>query len=70
MHKLEFFELKKGLRVQDEDGYVGIITKCDDIHNIVVNLQCGTGGYTFYCIDPSCKITKHYESLYSVDESI
>ena len=63
MRKLKFEELKKGMKVKDEDGNVGIITLCKDIHNISVKYTNSEGGYGLYCIDPKCK-TPIYDPLY------
>lgn len=66
MNKLKFSELKVGMKVQDEDGAFGIIKKCEDIHNIVVNYESGTGGWGFYCLDASCDGV-YYDPLYNIE---
>jgi len=65
MVKLEFSELQVGMKVQDNDGNKGKITKCKDIHNIGVKFITGTGGYGFYCLDPECP--QHYDPLYKAE---
>lgn len=64
MEKLEFSELKEGMRVQDKYKNISIIVKCKNIHNILVKFEtiC-EGGYGFYNIDE-----KHlrYDPLYKI----
>ena len=64
---LLFNEVSIGLRIKDSDGDIGIIRKCDDICNILVELESGNGGYTFYCLDPS---SKRYENIYPEEVEI
>jgi len=65
MVKLEFSELQIGMKVQDNDGNISTIKKCDNIHNILAKFITGTGGYGFYCLDPSDK--KYYDPLYKYE---
>jgi len=65
MVKLEFAELQIGMKVQDNDGNIGTIKKCKDVHNILVKFITGTGGYGFYCLDPECP--QHYDPLYKYE---
>ena len=62
MAKLEFSELKIGMKVQDNNGNVGIVKKCNDAYNVLVKFITGTGGYGFYCLDAEC--TRQYDPLY------
>ena len=64
MQKLEFSDLKIEMRVQDNNGNIGIIKKYKDIHNIVVKFEPG-GGYGFYCLDEKDK--KYYDPLYKIE---
>jgi hypothetical protein len=65
MKKLEFSELKKGMKVQDVDGNVGVIKKCNDIHNIYIKYEGSVGGYGLYCIDDVDK--DYYDPLYEAE---
>jgi hypothetical protein len=67
MKKLEFSELKNGMNVKDTTGNIGIIKKCNDLHNIIVKYK-NNGGWGFYCLDPMDK--NEYDPLYKYDESI
>lgn len=62
MTKLEFSELTVGMRIIDNEGNIGIIIKIKNIQSILVKFETGTGGYGFYCIDPSYK--NSYDPLY------
>jgi agmatine/peptidylarginine deiminase len=66
MKKLNFSDLKKGMKVQDDDGHVGTIVKFVDMHNILVKYEIGNSGYGFYCLDPENK--KYYDPLYKYKE--
>lgn len=65
MKELQLSELKKGLKVKDNDGNVGTLIHLLDIRNVVVKFENGTCGYAFYCLDPADK--KHYDPLYKVE---
>jgi hypothetical protein len=71
-----FNEVFVGMRVKDDEGNVGTITKCDNIHNISIeydkttkvnniNLKItSTGGYRFICLDLKCiKYEKIYKEI-------
>ena len=60
---LEFESVRSGLCIQDEDGYVGMITSIEDIHNIHIDLD--NGGSGIYCMDPTCQ---YYNKLYHAKE--
>jgi hypothetical protein len=68
MNELKFSDLKTGMRVIDDEENIGIVKKHDDIHNIVVNYESGTGGYGFYCLDSSCDNGRYYDSLYKYEK--
>ena len=63
---LTFAKIRIGMYIQDSDGDHGYVKKCEDWHNILVELKSRTGGYAFYCLDPSCK---EYENLYEIETS-
>lgn len=60
MNKLKFTELKVGMRVKDDDGNIGIIKKCKDIHNVEVNFEVGGAG--IYCLDENDN--DYYDPIY------
>jgi len=64
MDQLKFEEIKKGMKVRDNYGNVGVATLRKDLHNITVKFDNNIGGYSIYCIDPTYKI--HYNPLYRV----
>jgi len=64
MKKLEFSDLKVGMRVKDVHENISIIKKCKDEHNILVKFE-PYGGYGFYCLDPTDK--KYYDPLYEIE---
>lgn len=51
--------IHNGLKVTDEDGVIGEVKQCDDLHNIWVVYD--NGGSGFYCLDENCK---DYDKLY------
>ena len=56
---LSFQELKKSDIVIDEDGDIGFITECSDIHNIKVEFNDGQSiFYGIYCLDKECEDDK------------
>lgn len=56
---LSFKELKEGDDVIDEDGDIGFITDCSDIHNIKVEFNDGESiFFGIYCLDNNCKDNK------------
>jgi len=61
MKKLEFSDLKKGMKIKDMHGNISTIIHCKDIHFITVKFKTGTEGYGFYSLDPS---DKNYNILY------
>lgn len=63
---LTFEEIYPGMRIQDKDGDIAVVKKCFDNHNIIVELECHTGGYAFYCLDKNCK---DYDEIYEQDFS-
>lgn len=66
-------ELFIGMLVQDEDGDVGTVKECGDIHNVIVEYE---GGLGLYCLLEGCTeevemivdgkiaIIPHYDPLY------
>ena len=68
---INFCDIKKGLCCIDKDGDVGIIQKCDDIHNIYVifNYDKDISKYSsgLYCLDINCE---DYEPLYYIKKDI
>lgn len=63
--KLKFSELRVEMKVTDDNQNIGLIKKIKDIHSILVKFETGTGGYGFYCLDPSDK--KCYDPLYKIE---
>lgn len=65
-------DLVKDMRVQDDNGNVGLVKECDDMHNIFVEYDTGGSGY--YCVVIGCKEKRlndgsdlrslHYDPLY------
>lgn len=51
-HKLTYKDIHVCLKVMDDQGYTGIITDCDDVHNI--NVVYDQGGAGLYCFNPKC----------------
>lgn len=65
MEKLEFLDLKIGMKVQDSHGNISVIKKCENIHNILVQFEkLGSGGYGFYSLDTN---DTYFESLYRLN---
>lgn len=50
---LLYADIKIGMEVMNEYGDIGIITECDDPHNILV--EYGNGGKGLYCLVPNCE---------------
>ena len=57
--KVRFEDLKIGLYVIDEKGFIGVVTEINDRHNVHVNLD--NGGSGIYCMEPECE---YYDPLY------
>jgi hypothetical protein len=54
-------EFKIGDKVKDEEGHIGTVIECDDIHNIFV--QFDDGGSGLFCIDRTCKEFSHLNKI-------
>lgn len=52
MEKLNFNEVETGMRVKDQDGDIGTVTKIDSINNIVVTYD--SGGIGYICLSADC----------------
>ena len=71
MDRLKVSDLKKGMKVRDNDGNYGEVKKVQDDHNIMVKFinspgQKGcTEGYGIYCLNPKC--TDYYDPLYNAE---
>lgn len=50
---LLYVDIEIGMEVMDEHGDIGIVTECDDPHNILV--EYGNGGKGLYCLSPNCE---------------
>ena len=55
------YNLSKGKKVIDEDGEIGIIIDCSDVHNVRVEGDNITG---LYCFAKGCSENSEYEKLY------
>lgn len=65
--RIQFKDLFVGMVVEDldPDYGIGIIKKCDDIHNVEVYLDStdDTEHFSFYCLDENC-MSGDYNPLY------
>jgi hypothetical protein len=64
-------DLVIGMRITDNDGNVGIVKDCDDLHNVFVEYD--NGGSGFHCLIEECIETTsklvdipQYDHLYYV----
>jgi hypothetical protein len=64
---LKFEDLKEGMRIEDWWGYPGTVIKCDNIHDIVVDMD-GEGKVS-YCLLGDCE-DKFPFPIYNIMESI
>ena len=48
------YNLEIGRKVIDEDGNIGTITECDDLHNVFVQLDNDMGS-GLYCFAENCE---------------
>lgn len=60
--QLSYADITVGLDVVDSTGYIGTVTECDDIHNIVVEYKKGGGG--LYCLSEECDDAHVPDELY------
>jgi len=51
---LLYKDIHKGMTIFDNDGYRGVITSCDDAHNIVVEYD--NGGSGLHCLIDGCEL--------------
>jgi hypothetical protein len=56
------YNLSKGRRVIDEDGEIGTIIECSDVHNVEV--KGDNGGFGLYCFSKGCNENSEYEKIY------
>lgn len=56
------YNLSKGKKVIDEDGEIGTIIDCSDVHNVYV--EGDNGGSGLYCFAKGCEDNSEYEKLY------
>ena len=52
-NKLSYGDIKIGMQVMDDNGDIGVITECEDQHNILV--EYGNGGKGLYCLVEDCE---------------
>jgi hypothetical protein len=55
-HIVSHSDLVIGMRVQDDDGNIGTVKECEDIHNIFVYYD--NGGSGLHCLVEGCIETK------------
>ena len=51
---LLYADLKKGMKVIDGDGDIGIITECEDAHNVIVQYE--NEGVGIHCLVEDCEL--------------
>ena len=56
LHIVSHSNLVIGMRVQDNEGNVGIVKECEDIHNVLVEYD--NGGSGLHCLVEGCADTK------------
>lgn len=61
--KLQFSDLRVGMKVKDNDENIGTILQIKDIHNILVQFDKNSG-YAYYCLDINDK--KYYDPLFTI----
>ncbi len=59
IEKLNYNDIKIGMRVMNDTKEVGIIIECDDIHNVLVEFTTGSSG--FYCLELNCDNENLYQ---------
>ena len=57
--KLTANNLFKEARIRDEEGSIGTIIECEDLHNVFINFD--DGGSALYCFIEDCEERKKYE---------
>jgi len=62
--KLKFKDIEINTKVMNVDGYVGIVSKIEDKHNVYV--EYGNGDFGIYCLDENCKERHESDVLYKV----
>lgn len=65
MIKIDFKDLKNGMKVRTFEGETGTVVDCDDIHNIQVQMhdKAYMGGVGLFCLDINCS-ENQYDPLY------
>ncbi len=51
---LLYADIKKGMKVIDGDGDIGIITESQDAHNVIVEYE--NGGKGIHCLVEGCEL--------------
>ena len=51
---LLYADIQKGMKVIDNDGDIGIVTECEDAHNIMVEYE--NGGKGLHCLVEGCEL--------------
>jgi hypothetical protein len=62
--KIKFDDIQINMKVMNVDGYVGIISKIDDIHNVYV--EYSNFDFGIYCLDEDCDERTESDILYKV----
>lgn len=51
---LLYANIQKGMKVIDNDGDIGIITECEDAHNVIVEYE--NEGKGIHCLAEGCEL--------------
>ena len=51
---LVYADIRVGMKVIDNDGDIGIITQCEDPHNVIIRYD--NEGVGIYCLVESCEL--------------
>lgn len=51
---LLYSDVQKGMKVIDNDGDIGIITQCEDPHNVIIRYD--NEGVGIYCLVEGCEL--------------
>jgi len=51
---LLYADIQNGMKVVDNDGDIGIVTGCEDAHNIIVEYE--NGGKGLHCLAEGCEL--------------
>ena len=57
-----YADIKKGMKVVDNAGDIGIVTECEDAHNVIVQYE--NDGRGIYCLVEDCELFEFESLLY------